>query len=256
MSHAFVVLAYGASPYLAGCLRSLRAQTRPSPIIVTTSTPSEAIAAAAREAGAELRVNPERRGIAADWNFALQAADARYLTLAHQDDLYAPAFTETTLDLFARHPEGALAFTSQREIDDQGAPRASRVSRVQRLLEAATLGRREVAAGLRMRLFLSFGNPLPCSSVTFDRRRLPSFAFAEGFASNLDWEAWWSLLQQGHVFLHAPEPLVLRRRNALTETSRQIAGGGRAREDRAMFSRIWPAPLDRALAALYASSYR
>jgi cellulose synthase/poly-beta-1,6-N-acetylglucosamine synthase-like glycosyltransferase len=256
MSHAFVVLAYGASPFLGACLRSLQAQTRPSPIVVTTSTPSDAIATAAREAGAELRLNPERRGIAGDWNFALKASDARYVTLAHQDDVYAPGFAERTLALFARHPEGSLCFTSQREIDDAGVARASRVSRVQRLIEAVTLGRREVARGLPMRLFLSFGNPLPCSSVTFDRTRLADFAFREGFASNLDWEAWWSLLQQGHVFLHAPEPLVARRRNALTETSRQIAAGGRAREDRAMFSRIWPAPIDRALAALYASSYR
>jgi hypothetical protein len=254
--HSFVVLAYGDSPFLGGCLTSLGAQTRPSEILVSTSTPSPAIEAAARATGAPLLVNTGARGIAGDWNFALASARTRFVTLAHQDDLYAPRFAERTLALFERWPQGSLCFTSQEEIDDQGRSRSSKITRVQRLLEATTLGRREVASGLRMRLFLSFGNPLPCSSVTFDRHKLPDFRFADGFASNLDWEAWWSLLQQGHVFLHAPERLVGRRRNALTETSRQIADGGRRREDAEMFRRIWPSPFDRALARLYASSYR
>src|SRR4051812_5506910 len=95
--HAFVVLAYGDSPYLAGCLATLRAQTRESRIIIATSTPSPFIEAAARDAGVELVVNPKRQGIAADWNFGLRATDARFVTLAHQDDTYLPDFLAATL---------------------------------------------------------------------------------------------------------------------------------------------------------------
>jgi glycosyltransferase involved in cell wall biosynthesis len=253
--HSFVVVAYEASPFLADCIRSLAAQTSPSRILIATSTPCPEIDAVAREHGLRVLVNPERRGIAGDWNFALCATDARYVTLAHQDDVYAPNFLAETLHLFTDH-EGAICFTGYQEIDDAGAPCSSKISRAKHLIEAATLGRRRVAGGLPLRLFLSFGNPLPCSSVTFDRSQLGGFAFSGDWASNLDWEAWWRLHGEGRVFLHAPERLVGRRHNQLTETSRLIRDGRRQSEDAQMFAKIWPRPLDRAIGSLYAGGYR
>lgn len=253
--HSFMVLAYRDSPFLAGCIRSLQAQTTPSRVVVATSTPCESIERTAREMGVELRVNPRRAGIAGDWNFALEAAQTRYVTLAHQDDTYAPTFLERTLALFASHPDGALCFTGYQEIDDAGAPKSSAISRVKHLIEAATIGSRTRATGLPLRLFLSFGNPLPCSSVTFDRQALAGFGFSAAYDSNLDWEAWWRLHGEGRAFLHAPGRLVGRRHNDLTETSRLIQDGRRQREDAEMFGKIWPRPLDRILAALYAASY-
>lgn len=253
--HVFMVLAYGDSPFLAGCLASLRAQTHASRIVVSTSTPSPRIEACAAAAGAELLVNPARGGIGPDWNFALRSADARYVTLAHQDDLYDPDFTAQTLALFARHPEGALCFTGYREIDDAGRRKSSKISHVKHLIEAATLGSRTAVRGLPLRMFLSFGNPLPCSSVTFDRAALADFSFDETFASNLDWEAWWRLYAEGRTFLHSPRRLVGRRHNDQTETSRLIKEGRRQAEDAAMFGRIWPRPIARALGAFYAASY-
>ncbi len=92
--------------------------------------------------------------------------------------------------------------------------------------------------------------------MTFDRQVLADFAFDETLASNLDWDAWWRLYTQGHVFLHAPERLVGRRHNDQTETSRLIKDGRRQAEDAEMFGRIWPAPIARSLGALYAASYR
>ncbi|HTI67143.1 MAG TPA: glycosyltransferase family 2 protein [Caulobacteraceae bacterium] len=256
IEHSFLVPAYGDSPFLDGCLVSLAAQTRSSRIVVVTSTPSAHIAAAADRAGADLVVNPDRLGIASDWNFALRQADTAYVTLAHQDDTYAPAFLETTLALFAARPDAALCFTGYQEIDDSGAPVSSRISRVKHALEALSLGSRRVARGLPLRLFLSFGNPLPCSSVTFNRTALSDFAFSDAYASNLDWEAWWRLYREGRTFLHAPARLVGRRHNALTETSRLIQDGRRQSEDAQMFARIWPAPLNLAIGRLYAAGYR
>jgi hypothetical protein len=58
------------------------------------------------------------------------------------------------------------------------------------------------------------------------------------------------------VFLHAPERLVGRRHNQLTETSRLIRDGRRQSEDAQMFAKIWPRPLDRAIGSLYAGGYR
>jgi hypothetical protein len=254
MDHSFVVLAYKESPFLEGCLAGLAAQTASSRVIVATSTPCAFIADAAARAGADLQVNPDRRDIAGDWNFGLGAARTRYVTLAHQDDTYTPDFLAKTLSLFARH-EGALCFTAYQEIDDAGAPVSSKISKVKHLIELATLGRRSVVRGLPLRAFLSFGNPLPCSSVTFDLQRLQGFRFSSDFASNLDWEAWWRLMTAGETFLRVPERLVGRRHNPLTATSQLLRDGTRGVEDLAMFRKAWPRPLSDAIAFAYRAGY-
>ena len=251
-SHSFVVPAYGDSPFLVGCLQSLRDQTARADIVITTSTPSPFIDEAARAYSVPVLVNPERGGIAADWNFALAATDARFVTLAHQDDVYFPSFLATTLSLFAGHPNSAVCFTGYQEIGDDGAPVSSKISRVKHALERLTLGSRPDVTPGRLRAFLSLGNPLPCSAVTFDRARLGDFAFSDAYASNLDWDAWLRLLEQGRRFIRTPERLVGRRHNPLTATSRLIRDGVRQREDLIMFRRLWPGPL----AALIAWAYR
>jgi len=253
--HVFVALAHGNSPFLEGCLETLRSQTLASRILVATSTPSDFIAAAASRFGLELRINPVRKDIASDWNFGLRTAGARRVTLAHQDDTYAPGFLAETLAAFAAAGEGALCFTGYQEIDDAGRPTSSKISKAKHALEAATLGSATRVSGLRLRTFLSFGNPLPCSSVTFDLGRLGDFSFADGWASNLDWDAWWRLMQAGEVFLRAPARLVGRRHNDLTATSRLIRDGARRREDLAMFRRAWPPLLADAIALAYRAGY-
>jgi glycosyltransferase involved in cell wall biosynthesis len=253
--HAFVVPAYGDSPYLPACLDSLTAQTRASRILVTTSTPSAFIAECAAAAGAALIVNPQRGGIAADWNFALAAAQARYVTLAHQDDIYFPPFTAVSLDLLTGNPRAALAFTGYIEIDDHGAPTGSKISLVKHTLERLTLGGATEPSPARLRAFLSFGNPLPCSSVTFDLIRLTGFEFSGAFRSNLDWDAWLTLAEAGVAFVRTPQRLIGRRHNPLTATSALIREGVRAREDLAIFHRLWPGPLADLIAFAYRAGY-
>jgi hypothetical protein len=249
--HTFVVPTFGDSPYLADCLASLRKQWLSSGIIITTSTPSDFVTAVARDVGVELIVNPNRKGIAADWNFALGVADRRYATLAHQDDTYEPDFLAQTLTAFAAESSGVLCFTGYQEINDLGASKSSKISRVKHLIELATLGRSRAIRGPRLRAYLSFGNPLPCSSVTFDTKKLRGFRFSSDYASNLDWDAWWRLMEDGATFLRAPDRLVGRRHNELTATAGLKRDGTRSAEDLIMFRRAWPRPIANAIAAVY-----
>lgn len=248
--HAFVVPAYGDSPFLPGCLASLRAQWLSSRILITTSTPSPFIEAAAGVAGVNVKVNAVRSGIAADWNYALDVADCRYVTLAHQDDIYAPDFLAQSLNALARG-KGGLCFTGYQEIDDAGSPKSSKISRVKHLIDLAVLGRAREVRGARLRAYLSFGNPLPCSSVTFDLLTLAGFRFSNTYASDLDWDAWWRLMEADATFVRLPDRLVGRRHNALTATTQLQRDGTRALEDVIMFRRAWPWPLAEALAAAY-----
>ena len=255
MDHAFVVLGYGKSPFLGHALASLAAQTLQSRIVIATSTPNDQIAQAAAAFGAPLLVNRIRDGIGADWNFALEATDARFVTLAHQDDVYFPRFLERSLSAL-NETGAALSFTGYQEIDDCGAPRTSRISGVKHAIEAVFLGRARIVSDIRLRAFLSFGNPLPCSSVTYDRAALKGFRFSTHFRSNLDWDAWWRLMAAGERFAHVAERLVGRRHNALTETAALTRAGVRAAEDAQMFRRAWPRPVADALHLAYRAGYQ
>jgi hypothetical protein len=236
-------------------MEGLAAQTVKTGVVVATSTPSPLIESIAARFNAEVKINPRAEGIGADWNFGLNASSADLVTLAHQDDTYDPRFTERTLDLFDRNTDAAVCFTAYDEIDDEGRAMTSKISLVKHALEAIILGSREQISGARLRAFLAFGNPLPCSAVTFNRTRLSDFRFSLEYKSNLDWDAWLRLQERGEVFLHAPERLIGRRHNPMTETSRLIREGIRQKEDLQMFNRLWPAPFGRALAYLYRAGY-
>ena len=92
--HTFVICAYKESPYLEDCIRSVLHQNVRGKICLTTSTPNQYIAALAQKYQIPVFANPVSEGIAADWNFAVASAKTRLVTLAHQDDLYEPSYTE------------------------------------------------------------------------------------------------------------------------------------------------------------------
>jgi glycosyltransferase involved in cell wall biosynthesis len=253
--HTFVVPAYKESPYLGACLASLRAQTVASPIVIATSTPCAFIDEAARLHGATVCANGHRSGIGTDWNFALSIATTRFVTLAHQDDVYAPGFLACTSGLLKRHPDAVLAFTAASELDARGQPRTSKVLAVKDLLLALFAARCDIIAGRRGRLLVSFGNPISCSAITYNRHKLGGFAFSTDLQSNLDWLAWLTLIERGEAFAYAPERLVARRYNAETATSRLLVSGRRQEEDGLMFERLWPRPVAGLLKRAYAMGY-
>jgi glycosyltransferase involved in cell wall biosynthesis len=256
--HAFVVPAYGESPFLDACLSSLRAQSLPAgEIVIATSTPSPFIAGAAARHGARLAVNAQHVDIASDWNFALRASAAGLVTLAHQDDVYSPAYLETFAAALDRHPEALIAFCDAAEHTPDGPRPANLNMRVKRRLHQRAFGPRECIDDTKSKLrLLAWGNPVNCPSVMFDRRRLPDFRFDGGFASNLDWEAWTRLAQTPGGFVWVRAPLVSHRVHPGSETTALIADRRRQDEDRRMFARFWPRAAVGPIAWVYRLGYR
>lgn len=254
-AHAFVVPAYGDSPWLADCLRSLRAQTVPSRIVVTSSTPHAGLHAVAEAFGAALALHAPSAGIGRDWNFALAQAGADWVTLAHQDDVYLPGFVEYTLA--AARADALMVFTGYREL--AGAERQRQVTGMlgvkRLLLELGFLGRRSVASQAARLRALRFGCPIACPAVTLNLRRLEGFRFREDLRVNLDWDAWVRLARQPGAFAYVRTPLMLHRIHAVSETSDAIRRGVRAAEDRMMFESLWPRPVANLLARAYTLSY-
>jgi glycosyltransferase involved in cell wall biosynthesis len=258
-AHCFVVPAYGDSPHLRACLDSLHAQTRPSPIVLCSSTPHAGLQALADEYGARLALHSPNAGIGHDWNAALEQADTEWVTLAHQDDIYLPEFTQRTLAAAARQPQAVMVTTGYGELigSDAGEGRARLLSPMllvkRMLLELGFLGRDAVAdPGAKQRL-LRFGCPIPCPAVTLRTRT--DLRFREDLKVNLDWEAWLRLAAQPGAFAYVRQTLMLHRIHAGSETSDGIRAGVRAREDLMMFRAQWPAPIARVLARAYAMSY-
>ena len=116
IKHTFVICAYQESTYLEDCVKSLYNQTVSSKLLMVTSTPNEFIKDIADKYEIELRINSGKKGIVNDWNFAYSQADTQYITIAHQDDVYAKTYTEIMIKEMERAEKPLIGFTDYAEI--------------------------------------------------------------------------------------------------------------------------------------------
>ena len=116
LNHTYVICAYRESAYLEECILSLLSQAVPSHIIMATSTPNEFIRSLSDRYGIELYVNEGESGIAGDWNFALSCVKTEIATIAHQDDIYEPWYTQRILEGINRSRKPLILFTDYGEL--------------------------------------------------------------------------------------------------------------------------------------------
>jgi glycosyltransferase involved in cell wall biosynthesis len=258
LDHTFAIPVYRAAPNLAALISSLRAQTGPgSEILLASSTPTAELKEFASRHALALHLNPLRIDIAADWNFALAAARTQLVTIAHQDDVFEPTYTESLRGALRRHPEAGLAYCDYSEHTPRGARPTNINLCVKRALSRRAFGTRECISDPRDKLrLLSLGNPICCPSVMFDRSILADFRFRSGFQSNLDWKAWSELARRPGGFVYVRQRLVSKGVHPHSETTAAIASRARAREDRAMFDKFWSRPIAGVLSTLYSLAYQ
>jgi len=258
MDHTFSIPVYRTAPKLAALIESLRAQTGArSEILLTSSTPSAELDTFAKHHALPLRINAHRIDIAADWNFALTAAQTPFVTVGHQDDLFAPAYVVQLVSSLRRHPEALLAFCDYSEHTFLGERPTNMNLRIKRALRRRAFGARECITEIRDKVrLLSLGNPICCPSVMFNRSILADFRFPSGFQTNLDWKAWLELARRPGGFVYVRERLVSKGVHVDSETTATIANRAREREDRALFGSLWPRPVAAALSTLYKLGYR
>ena len=116
MEHTFAICAYKESEYLQECIESLLEQTEKSHIFIATHTDNAFLRQMAERYDLPVFVNEGESGITQDWNFALSKVTTPYATIAHQDDVYEPTYTQEVMKRMraARHP--LLCFTDYFEI--------------------------------------------------------------------------------------------------------------------------------------------
>jgi glycosyltransferase involved in cell wall biosynthesis len=253
-SHAFVVPAFGESPYLAECLASLAAQTKRSPVLIATSTPNGHITREAERFNVPICVNEGETGIAGDWNFALSCADADYVTIAHQDDVYLPDYAETAIRMLDAADDPQIFFSDYGELREGVAVDDNRNLRIKRrLIDRMGTGSRSSEPRFKRKL-LSLGDAISCPTVTYVMARMPEGPFRGGLRSDLDWDLWERLSSERGTFVFCQRILMRHRVHAGSETSAVIAEHVRTNEDLEILRRFWPEPVARLIAHVYSAS--
>lgn len=240
LKHTFAICAYRESAYLEECILSLRGQSVPSDIIMATSTPNEWIEGLAVKYDIPLYVNEGEGGITQDWNFALSKADTRYVTLAHQDDVYEKEYTRRILDKMESCKKPLIAFSDYQELRNGKKVSNTGLLKIKRmLLLPLRFGCFKNSRFIRRRV-LSLGDPICCPAVTFCMEYMPNPVFRHGFRSCEDWEAWEMLSRRKGAFLYIPQPLMCHRIHEESATTEILADHARVEENYQMFCKFWP----------------
>lgn len=252
-THTFIIPAYRESFFLEECILSLGRQTIPSWIIITTSTPNPFITEIASRYNIELRINENRNSIAADWTFAYRQCQTKYLTIAHQDDIYLPDYTEKCLHLAekSQHRDALIIFTNYREISNNKPRRKSVVLMIKKILLLPFLINRGINHHFLKRIILSFGNPIACPTVMFNKENIGEFEFSDEYGYNLDWEAWLRLARKDGEFIYVNQQLMFHRLHPESQTTIQISNNNRLLEEEKIFRDIWTKPVAKVLMFFY-----
>lgn len=243
--HTFAICAYGQSPYLEACIRSLRAQTLPTEIICVTSTPSEWLKRLLDRYEIPLFVRTGPEGIGYDWNYGVEKAQGRFVTVTHQDDLYHRHYVEALAGAYERWPDMTVFMTDAVLIKNG------------RLAWGGAVEAAKKALRLPWRLHglchlpavkmsgLIFGNPVMCPSCGYQKEKMPSPLFSHEYDFVLDWECMRRLaLRQGR-FVCVEMPLLYYRIHDRAATKVCMKNHKREKEERQMFESIWPGWLSR-----------
>lgn len=248
--HCFAIPAYQDSIYLEDCIKSILDQTIKSDIIICTSTPTVQNKMIADKYGIPYFINEKGlTGIANDWNFALQNAKTRLVTIAHQDDIYERDFVEAVTRIMDDQTQ--IAFTNYSDIHGDQIKTSTINHTVKTLLLFPFLIKHKIHSKFFKKLVLCMGDPICCPSVTINKMREPDFSFSEDYSCVLDWHAWYQLAQKEGAFVFIPKKLVQHRVHEASETSNQIKLGKRKAEEELMLVQIWGNRLGKWIAWVY-----
>lgn len=238
--HTFVICAYGESPYLEACIKSVKRQRVASKVLLATSTPCSYIENLCRKYGIKCLVNHGEHGIAQDWNYAYAAADTPVVTIAHQDDIYFSRYTERLLQMCRDAKRPLIFFSNYYELRDRRMTRSNFLLRIKRLMLLPLRFKCLQGRIFVRRAVLALGSPICCPSVAFFCSSLPADIFSPHFRSDVDWEAWERISKLPGQFLYCKEPLMAHRIHKDSETTAIISENGRTAEDIEMYKKFWP----------------
>ena len=181
-------------------------------------------------------------------------ADTELVTIAHQDDVYLPEYSDEIVKMISKSKKPLIAFTDYGELRENRPVLKNRLLQVKRiLLFPLRYSLLQKSIFVRRRV-LSLGCPICCPAVTFVKRNLPEQVFQSGYRSAEDWEAWEKLSRMKGSFLYTKTIGMYHRIHEESETSIILGDHARNEEDFQMFCKFWPTSVAKVLAKLYSSS--
>lgn len=256
MEHTFVILAYKESAFLEACIQSLINQTQKSTIKIATSTPNDFIRNISNKYNISLQVRIGKPTIADDWTFAFAQATTKYLTLAHQDDIYLPDYTSSLLSKANYYDDTLISFCNYYELRYEKIVKTNLLLFVKRILLISL--RPSFIGNLKLNKWLSlaFGSSICCPSVMFNKEKLGNWAFDNNYKVNLDWNSWIMLSKKEGRFVYQSEALMLHRIHEESTTTELLKENIRKEEDSEIFAKLWGKWIGKLISRFYASSYR
>ena len=249
--HTFAVCAYQESPYLEECIKSLKKQTIKSNILIATSTPNDYIKGIADKYTIPYYINKGEGGITQDWNFAYSCAKTKYITIAHQDDIYEKDYLEIVLKHITRAKHPLLFFSDYYEIRDGKKVTSNKLLKVKRIMLLPMRIKAFQSSRWVRRRILSLGSPICCPSVTFVTENSPEPVFENHYRACEDWEAWEKLSKKKGQFLYSTKLLMGHRIHEDSETTAAIGDNKRSKEEYEMFCKFWPDSIARLIFKFY-----
>ena len=236
--HTFVVCAYKESQFLEEAIKSLINQTMKSNIVISTSTPNDYIKNIAEKYKLKLYINNGENGIGPDWNYAVSVAKTKYVTLAHQDDIYSEKYLEEIYNYINKNKDIIMLFTNHKEIRNGKIVKKNLNLKIKVIMTFPI--RIFKKSKFIKKLILHFGNPISCPSVCLNTEIVGNRPFREDMNSNIDWGTWLDFANKKGSFIYLNEILTFHRVHSESATTKCIDSNKRVQEDYEMFCRMWP----------------
>lgn len=253
-NHTYVLCAYKTSEYLEECVKSLLDQTVKSNILIATSTPNEHITNIAQKYDLPVYINEGIKGIGGDWNFAYSKAETPLITIAHQDDIYEPTYTETMLENVNRAKDPIIYFCGYGELRNGEKVYNNQLLKTKRLMLSPLKIRAFWHSRFVRRRILSFGCPICCPAVTFVKEKVGDNPFTNDYLSDIDWQQWEIQSRKKGSFVYNKAPLMCHRIHEESATTEIIGDSKRSKEDFDMFCKFWPRPIAKMISRFYSKS--
>lgn len=237
-NHTFVVCAYKESEYLEECIKSLINQKVKTNIIMSTSTPNNLITEMSKKYNIPLFINKGEKGIGQDWNFAVSCAKTKYVTIAHQDDIYENIFTQEMKKLTDKYSDVIIGFGNQTELKNNKKIK----NNINLIIKRILLFPLHISNKSKFikKLILSFGNPICCPSVMVNKELLGDKPYRTDMRCNIDWGSWLKFAEYNGRFVYSTKYVMSHRIHDASETTAAIGDNIRQKEDYEIFCRIWP----------------
>lgn len=249
--HTFVVLAYKESEYLEKCIESVLNQKYKSEVVIATSTPNQYIKKIAKKYNLEILVNEGEKGIANDFNFAINCGKTDLVTIAHQDDIYNYDYSYEIVEAYKKNKNTLILFTDYYEIKNNKEIHTNINLKFKRLLTFSLKIKKLSGVKFFKRLILSFGNSICCPAVTFVKEKTGNKVFKSDMKSNVDWLAWERLSKKDGKFIFIKKHLMGHRVHEQSTTTEIINNNIRTKEDYEILKKFWPSSIAKMIAKLY-----